>query len=95
VIDPIIDRVDAIALRYRKPLMILGGLWLALSWASSAHFIALPEIPLITGKSGVFASSAIAALWWGWINRRIVKRRAARDAADLQKTEQTIAGVGR
>ena len=79
MIDPIIDRIDAFALRYRKPLAILGIIWLAISWASSAHLISLPEIPLITGKTGVFASSGFAALWWAWLNPRIMKRRAARE----------------
>jgi Na+/proline symporter len=81
VIDIIIDRIDAFALRYRKPLAILGIIWLAVSWASSAHFLALPEIPFLTGKTGVFASSACATLWWAWLNPRISKRRAARDSA--------------
>ena len=80
MIDPLIDRIDAFALRYRKPLMIFGGLWLVISWASNAHFISLPEIPLLTGKTGIFASSAFAALWWAFINPRIAKRRAARDS---------------
>jgi Na+/proline symporter len=81
MIDHIIDRIDAFALRYRKPLAVLGILWLAISWASSAHLISLPEIPFLTGKTGVFASSAFAAFWWAWINPRISKRRAARDSA--------------
>ena len=80
MIDQIIDRIDAFAGRYRKPLAIVGIIWLAISWASSAHLIVLPEIPLLTGKSGVFASSACAALWWAWLNPRISKRRSARDS---------------
>ena len=79
MIDPIIDRIDAFAARYRKPLAILGIIWLAISWASSAHLISLPEIPFLTGKTGVFASSGFAALWWAWLNPRISKRRAARE----------------
>ena len=51
MIDRIVDRVDAFALRYRKPLTIIGFIWLGISWASSARLIALPEIPLLTGKS--------------------------------------------
>ena len=89
MIDRFIDRVDAFALRYRRPLAILGGIWLVISWASSAGFISLPEIPFLTGKSGVFASSAFAALWWAWLNPRIMKRRAAHDAVQPQKTELT------
>jgi len=84
MIDRIIDRIDAFALRYRKPLAIIGFIWLGISWASSAHLIALPEIPLLTGKSGVFASSAFAALWWAWLNPRISKRRSARGAEQPQ-----------
>ena len=80
MIDPLIDRIDAFALRYRRLIAIVGGLWLIVSWASTARFIALPEIPLLTGKTGVFASSACAALWWAFINPRITKRRAARDS---------------
>jgi Na+/proline symporter len=83
--ERIIDRIDAFARRYRKPLAILGLIWLAISWASSAHLIALPEIPLLTGKTGVFASSAFAALWWAWLNPRIVRRRAARDGAPTKE----------
>ena len=80
MIDRFIDRVDAFALRYRKPLAIIGAIWLGVSWASSADLIPLPEIPLLTGKTGVFASTAFAAIWWAVINPRIEKRRVARDA---------------
>jgi len=78
MMERLIDSVDAFAARYRRPLAILGGLWLGVSWASNAHFIDLPRIPLLTGTSGAIASGAFAALWWGWINPRIERRRAAR-----------------
>ena len=93
--DRIIDRVDAFALRYRKLLMILGGLWLMLSWASSALFIKVPEIPFLTGTMGIMASSACAALWWALINPRIQKRRAARDLAGTKDADQTMVEVVR
>ena len=80
MIDPLIDRIDDFALRHRRLITIVGALWLIISWASNAHFIALPEIPLLTGITGVFASSGCAALWWAFINPRITKRRLARDA---------------
>ncbi|MEO7751010.1 MAG: hypothetical protein ABIS09_06775 [Sphingomicrobium sp.] len=89
MLDRTIDRFDAFALRYRRVLAILGGIWLVISWASSAGWVRLPEIPLLTGTSGVMASSAFAALWWSWLNPRINKRRVARDAAQLQETELT------
>ena len=79
MIDPLIDRLDGFATRHRRLITIVGGLWLVVSWASNAHFLSLPEIPLLTGKTGVFASSGFAALWWAFINPRISKRRAARD----------------
>jgi Na+/proline symporter len=81
VIDPVIDRIDSFALRHRRLLAIVGVVWLVISWASSAGFIPLPQIPLLTGKTGVFASSAFAAFWWAWMNPRVVKRRSAREAA--------------
>ncbi len=92
MIDRFIDRLDGFAIRHRRLVAIVGGIWLVVSWASSAHFISLPEIPLLTGKSGVFASSAFAALWWAWLNPRISKRRAARDA---QKTDSGQIEVAR
>jgi hypothetical protein len=90
VIDRLVDRVDAIALRYRKVLSILGGIWLVISWASNARFISLPEIPLVTGTSGMVASTIFAALWWSWLNPRVQQRRSAREAqatTEISKAE--------
>ena len=75
-----IDRIDVFAQRHRRAIAIVGGIWVVISWASNAHFIALPEIPFLTGTSGVIASSMFMALWWAWLSPRVAKRRADRDA---------------
>ena len=83
LIDRIIDAVDSLAERYRRPITIIGAIWLGLSFASWAGFITLPELAILTGKPAVYASCAFNALWWGWMNPRILRRRAVR----LQNSE--------
>ena len=78
MIDRFIDALDDFAARFRVPISILAGLWFVLSWAASAGFVQLPEIAFLTGKPAIFASSAFNGLWWGWLNPRLVKRRAER-----------------
>jgi len=81
VIDGLIDRVDGFAQRHRRAIAIVGGIWVVISWASNAHLVALPEIPFLTGTSGVIASSMFMALWWAWLSPRVTKRRADRETA--------------
>ena len=80
MIDSLIDRVDAFAQRRRRLIAIVGGIWVVISWASNAHLVSLPEIPFLTGTSGVIASSMFMALWWAWLSPRVAKRRSDRDA---------------
>jgi len=89
VIDRGIDAFDDFAARYRKPISILAGIWFVISWASSARFISLPAIPFLTGKWGMIASSMFIGLWWGFINPRIVKRRAQRPGTGSNNSEVT------
>ncbi len=87
VIDGIIDRIDAFAQRHRRLIAIVGGIWVVVSWASNAHLVAFPEIPFLTGTSGVIASSMFMALWWAWLSPRVTKRRAEREAGSAPKEE--------
>jgi hypothetical protein len=81
-----LDRFLDFAARYKRPLLVVGGVWFVLSWANTARFIDLPEIPLLTGPGAIIASTVYNAIWWGFINPRIERRRKAR--ADI-----TIAGA--
>ena len=81
MIDGLIDRIDAFAQRHRRLIAIVGGIWVIISWASNAHLVALPDVPFLTGTSGVITSSMFMALWWAWLSPRVTKRRADRDVA--------------
>ncbi|HXG81504.1 MAG TPA: hypothetical protein VNJ05_06865 [Sphingomicrobium sp.] len=85
MIDRTIDAFDEFAARFRVPISIVAGGWLVLSWASSAGFIELPEIAILTGTPGIIASSAFNGLWWGWLNPRIIRRRAERAAGQSKE----------
>ena len=77
LLDPVLDFAE----RYRRPLTIIGVIWFALSWADTARFIDLPKIPLLTGTAAMWVSTAYNAIWWGFLNPRIERRRKER--ADL------------
>ena len=78
-----LDRILDFSERYKLPLMIVGGLWFVLSWADTSRFIDLPEFPLLTGTSAIIASSTYNAIWWGFLNPRIERRRKARAATTI------------
>ena len=87
MIDRMIDSMDDFATRYRRPISILAAGWFLLSWLSNARFLDLPEIPLLTGKTAIFASAAFNGLWWGWLNPRIERRRTERVEAESKGSE--------
>ena len=78
MIDRSIDTIDDFAARYRRTISILAAIWFAISCAAWAGFVTLPQLAILTGKPAVYASAAFNALWWGWMNPRIMRRRAER-----------------
>ena len=82
-----IDALDDFAARFRVPISVVAGVWFVASWASSAQFIELPELAILTGTPGIVASSAFNGLWWGWLYPRIERRRAERVEAASHPSE--------
>lgn len=82
--DSMLDRITAFSDRHRLAMSILGGVWFVLAWADTAKFIDLPTIPLVTDKAALWVSAAYNAIWWGFINPRIERRR--KDCADMTST---------
>ena len=89
MIDNAIDAVDDFAARFRRPISILAAGWFGISCAAWSGFITLPKLAFLTGMPAIFASSAFNALWWGWLNPRILRRRTERDASVSQNSEAT------
>lgn len=77
-----IDRLDALTERYRRPISFFSALIFVLSCATWAGFIRWPEIELLSEKQAVMISTGWNAAWWGFLNPRIMRRRAERAAAE-------------
>ena len=76
-----IDRLDALAERYRRPISVFSAVIFALTCATWAGFIRWPEIDLLSERQAIMISTGWNAVWWGYLNPRIMRRRAERAAA--------------
>ncbi|MEA3263331.1 MAG: hypothetical protein U9R07_07590 [Pseudomonadota bacterium] len=76
-----IDRLDTLAERYRRPISFFSALIFVLSCATWAGFIRWPNFELLSERQAVMISTGWNALWWGFLNPRIMRRRAERAAA--------------
>lgn len=76
-----IDRLDALTERYRRPISVFSALIFVLSCATWAGFIRWPEIELLSERQAVMISTGWNATWWGFLNPRIMRRRAQRAVA--------------
>ena len=73
--NALIDRFVAFTAKHETLVMIVGGLWFAISCAANAGFIDLPEIPLVTGKLGLALSTVANALLWSWLRPKLEQRK--------------------
>ena len=64
-------------IRHERLFGIAGMVWLAISCASYARFIDLPDIPFVTDEMALYFSAAYNAAWWGFLRPAIERRRAA------------------
>ena len=83
----VLDRVVAFSASHERPIALIGGLWFAVSCAQYAGFVDLPEIPLLTGMTAIYASAAANALWWGFLRPAIERRKQALVAHDVVSGE--------
>ena len=71
-----IDRAARLAIRHERALTIAGIAWLTVSWAISARFIPLPDVPQFWKTGFFWAGVAYNATWWGFLRPRIAARKA-------------------
>ena len=63
-------------IRHERLFGIAGMVWLAVSCASYARFIDLPDIPFVTDEMALYFSAAYNAGWWGFVRPAIERRKA-------------------
>lgn len=73
----LLDTLIRLAQRYERPIAIAGALWFALSCASAAGFIDLPQIALLTDRYALLVAGAWNAAWWGFAHPALERRREA------------------
>ena len=78
MIDAVIDRADAIAIRHARPIGFAGVAWLVLSCAAAAGFVTLPDFVPFGERTMMIAGAAFNIAWWGFLNPRILRRRSDR-----------------
>jgi membrane protein implicated in regulation of membrane protease activity len=76
--DRVIDQVDVIAERFRKPIGAISVIWFALSCAVAARFLTLPDFIPLSETTQLMLSGLFNALWWGFLNPRVERRRKQR-----------------
>jgi hypothetical protein len=86
-VSSLLNRAVAFSARYERPIALIGGVWFAASCAQYAGFVDLPEIPLLTGMTAIYASAAANALWWGYLRPAIERRRQALVARNVAVAE--------
>lgn len=86
ILTQAIDRLDALAERFSRPISFLSALLFALSCATWAGFIRWPNFDLLSERQAVLISTGWNAIWWGLLNPRIMRRRAERAAATEAST---------
>ena len=85
--DRFIDSCDEFALRFRVPISVVSVTWFALSCASFAQFVELPDFALFNGLVPVFIGVAINAIWWGALYPRVEARRKSR--VDYSRSDES------
>ena len=71
------DGLVRFLIRHERLFGIAGMIWLAVSCASYARFIDLPDIPLVTDEMALYFSATYNAGWWGFVRPAIERRKAA------------------
>ena len=77
-----VDPLLRFAVRHERAIEIMGGAWFVVSCAAWARFIDLPEIPFVTDEMALYASAAFNALWWGFAQPALQKRKAQLEQDD-------------
>lgn len=86
MLDKVIDFGD----RYRKPIDIAGGAWLAFTSAAYIPFLPIPTIPYVTDSNSWMLAAIWNGGWWGFAHPALQRRREAREAED--KAAKKLAG---
>lgn len=92
MIDQAIDRCDGFATRHQKIIGAVSVVWFALSCALAARFVSLPDFIPLDETTQLMVSGCFNALWWGFVNPRVERRRAER--ACLPETIKDTVGHG-
>ena len=82
LLERVIDRFNAFSERHQRLISIASAVLFVLSCATWAGWIRWPDLGLLTGKQAVMIGTGWNALWWGFLNPRIIRRRAQRAPAD-------------
>lgn len=82
LLERAIDRFDTLSERYQRLISIGSAVLFALSCATWAGWIRWPDLGLLTERQAVLIGTGWNAIWWGFLNPRIVRRRAQRAPAD-------------
>ena len=78
-------------IRHERLIGIAGMVWLAVSCASYARFIDLPDIPFVTDEMALYLSAAYNAGWWGFVRPAIDRRKG--ELMQRSGTDETRAGT--
>jgi hypothetical protein len=73
-----IDRIEELLEPYARAISIVAAIWFWLGAAVQARFVRLPEIPWLSESAVFWAGVAVNAVWWGFLNPALRRRRKAR-----------------
>ena len=83
MLDQTIDRIEARLAPHAKAISIIAVIWFWLGVAITARFIRLPDWPWLPDWAVFWTGVAVNAVWWGFLNPAIQRRRAARETPEL------------
>ena len=78
-----VDRIETLFEPYARAISIVAAIWFWLGVAVQARFVRLPEIAWLSESAVFWAGVAVNAVWWGFLNPALRRRRKAR--ADAQR----------
>ena len=61
--------------RHRRAISIVSAIWFAFSCATWIPFLPIPEIPYVTDRNFWMLSGAWNAIWWGFAQPAMERRR--------------------
>lgn len=76
----LIDRLTTFLAKNKTPVGVLAAIWFWAGVAVYANFIDLPNVPPIVRHAFFWAGVAANALWWGYLNPKVDRKIADREA---------------